>query len=69
MRKEKNVGKPDEGKLHVRFDEEGQVCPCPLLYLPNVPGLLTSERPSDTSTWALGCGALTSRVNFTEPAS
>jgi hypothetical protein len=23
----KNVGKPDEGKLHVRFDEEGQVSP------------------------------------------
>ena len=32
MLKVKNVGKPDEGKLHVRFDEEGLVCPCPLLY-------------------------------------
>ncbi len=27
MLKVKNVGKPDEGKLHVRFDEEGQVRP------------------------------------------
>ncbi|HBE77671.1 MAG TPA: hypothetical protein DDW65_07770 [Firmicutes bacterium] len=35
MRKVKNVGKPDEGKLHVRFDEEGQVGPCPLLYRGN----------------------------------
>lgn len=24
MLKVKNVGKPDEGKLHIRFDEEGQ---------------------------------------------
>jgi hypothetical protein len=27
----KNIGKPDEGKPHVRFDEEGQEF-CPLLY-------------------------------------
>ena len=27
MLKEKNVGKPDEGKPHVRFDEEGLETP------------------------------------------
>jgi hypothetical protein len=39
MLKVKNVGKPDEGKLHVRFDEEGQVSPYPLLYQDCISGL------------------------------
>ena len=29
----KNIGKPDAGKLHVRFDEGGQGETCSLLYL------------------------------------
>jgi hypothetical protein len=28
----KNIGKPDAGKLHVRFDEGGQGETCSLLY-------------------------------------
>jgi len=33
--RKKNVGKPYEGKPHVRFAEEGQVNFCSLLYHPH----------------------------------
>ena len=45
MLKVKNVGKPDEGKLHVRFDEEGQVSPCPLLYSGGITAVGDNEPP------------------------
>ncbi|MHB8842464.1 MAG: hypothetical protein ACYC56_11895, partial [Candidatus Aquicultor sp.] len=35
----KNVGKPYEGKPHVRFDEEGLVGSSPSLYLAALPRL------------------------------
>ncbi|MBK8114235.1 MAG: maturase [Candidatus Accumulibacter sp.] len=33
----KNIGKPCAGKSHARFDEGGQVKPCPLLYTITLP--------------------------------
>jgi hypothetical protein len=43
----KNIGKPDAGKLHVRFDEGGQGETCSLLYrlVPSVQsGSLTVDK-------------------------
>jgi len=40
----KNIGKPDAGKLHVRFDEGGQGETCSLLYL-KIPGKTIQTRP------------------------
>ena len=50
------VGKPYEGKLHVRFDEKGQVATCPLLYVrpDEAVDLLAGESPAQTDAKGFG---------------